>query len=51
MPKLLVLTAKGSGFGSHVLDFAKHRVRRSFGLGGQARKDTMGRGLAVDLPN
>ncbi|HRD04389.1 MAG TPA: hypothetical protein PK942_06600 [Verrucomicrobiota bacterium] len=35
MPKSLILSAKGSGFGSYTLEIAKEKVRQGFGLGGQ----------------
>ena len=50
MPKSLILSAKGSGFGSYTLEIAKERVRQGFGLGGQAVQAPMERGReAKDL--
>ncbi|HNR71828.1 MAG: hypothetical protein KA122_09795 [Verrucomicrobia bacterium] len=44
MPKSLILSAKGSGFGSYTLEIAKEKVRQGFGLGGQARSGSDGTG-------
>ena len=52
IPKLLILQAKGSRFSSSAVEFAKQRVRRGCGLGGQVRPEApMERGRAVELPN
>lgn len=42
MPGLLILSAKGPGFSSLALEFAKQRARQICGLGGQSRPDSDG---------